>query len=188
MRKVLLLSLIFMFMFSSQVFSSVTTSSGSLTLDFYEDTQSGIENRWILDVTINDYDGLGGAGAAYFDLLFRNTHMDFDNQYNSDTDYYVFGHQDGARGIEIPFIGLDPPHTIPVPVGTNFLFYALPDGMNFQPNVEYEPIIGNFEIRANGEALLFSGPVGFSAVPEPMSMVLFVFGAFLLKFVTKRNQ
>ena len=62
----------------------------------------------------------------------------------------------------------------------------MPDGMYFDPNVEYEPIIDNFNIIANGENLQLTGPVGFSVVPEPMSVLLFAFGAFMLKLIKRK--
>ena len=89
MKKLFLLSFIFTILLSTQVFSAVTTSDGVIKLDFYADSQSGIENRWILDMTINDVDGTGGLEEINFGLTFLNLSMDFDNQYNSYTEYYI---------------------------------------------------------------------------------------------------
>ena len=81
--KIFILSVLFVLtMFIAGYAESATTSDGVITLDFYEDTQSGIENRWILDFTVNDIDGPGGLEEIEFNLTFLNTAMDFNNLYN----------------------------------------------------------------------------------------------------------
>jgi len=191
MKKILLFLLISTILFSSHAFSAVTTSDGAITLDFYEDTQSGIDNRWILDFNANDFDGPGGVEEIAFELILWNTAINFDSQYNPNTDYYIFGSYatmpgPGNPSIMFPAIATDSGQ-LATPVETNYLFYATPDEDSYPQGTQYEPIIGNFYIRTNGEDLRLTGPVGFSAVPEPMTTALFAFGAFLLKFITKRK-
>jgi len=191
MKKFILSVLFILTMFIAGYAESATTSDGAITLDYYEDTQSGIENRWILDMTINDFDGPGGVEEMAFGLMFWNTFIDFDNQYNSNTDYYIFASYSTVPGpghpaIMFPTIGTDMGQLY-TPVGTNYLFYSLPDEDSLPENTTYEFIIGEFSVDVNGERIQFTGPVGFAPVPEPMSMVLFAFGAFLLKFITKRK-
>ncbi|MDX9703004.1 MAG: hypothetical protein RBU23_08170 [Candidatus Auribacterota bacterium] len=71
MKRVLLIA-VALFLFSTPSFSAVSTSDGVITLDFYEDTQSGIENLWIIDFSFNDIDGPGGLEEIEFSLLFMN--------------------------------------------------------------------------------------------------------------------
>lgn len=209
MKKIFLISAI-IFLFASQGYSSVTTIDGAITLDFYEDTQFG-NNRWILDMTINDYDGPGGFEATNFHLTFANLAMNFDNPYNQNSIYYSFGLAGNIPDdyfppeISTPPDGVSPvPHNfvlfssvgttfwnpVLVPVDTQFLFYATPDENNF-PSSNYIPIIGDFYVRLshsdNTEYLMLTGPIGFATVPEPAGMCLFALGAFFLKFLIKRK-
>lgn len=189
--KKLLFSVLLAGCFCIPAYSAVTTSSGSLTIDFYEDTLSGIANRWILDMTVNDIDGPGGIEELGFEIIMWNTSISFNNQYNSNTDYYIFGSYatmpgPGNPSIMYPSVVTDSGQLL-TPVGTNYLFYVTPNEDYFPQGTQYEPIIGNFYIRSNGEDLQVNGPVGFAPVPEPISVALFAFGAFLLKFTTKRK-
>jgi len=185
MKRIFLLSAI-IFLFACNGYSAVTTIDGRISLDFYEDTQSGIANRWILDFTVNDVDG--GVEATSFNFEFLNVYMDFDNQYNVlNTQFYHIGHtlEDAIPFLEIPLISSN----MPVPVGTHFIFYALPD-TRYMPdyNDTYEPVIDYFPVRVRGDMLGLRGPVYFSApVPEPVGTSLFAFGAFLLRFLLKRK-
>jgi len=190
MKKLFLISAI-IFLFATQGYSSVTTIDGAITLDFYEDTQFG-NNRWILDMKVNDYAGSGG-GSVNFDLNIFNNGMFFDNQYNVlDTDYYKIASSTvlGPDGILYPTLALHiytDSTDLPTPEGTMFRFYAL-------PTQEGEPIIGTFNLLLgwgsshNPETQNFqlTGPIGF-AVPEPAGMCLFALGAFFLKFLIKRK-
>ena len=188
MKNFILSVLFILTMFIAGYAESATTSDGAITLNFYEDTQSGIENRWILDMTLNDFDGPGGVEEVAFNLWIWTNRMSYENNYNPSSDYYVIGgyFPNPGSGYYIPAIATDS-GSLYTPVGTNYLFYALPNEDYLPEGTDFVPIIGNFDIDVNGERIQFTGPVGFAPVPEPMSMVLFAFGAFLLKFITKRK-
>ncbi|MEW6534906.1 MAG: hypothetical protein AB1454_04695 [Candidatus Auribacterota bacterium] len=89
MRKIVFF-LVVLVLFCTPVYSSVTTADGLITLDYYEDTQSGIENRWVLDFSVNDIGG--GVESILFNLRFYNSAVDFLNKYNQDTEYYTISH------------------------------------------------------------------------------------------------
>lgn len=55
-RQIIILLIVFFAFCMSPAYSAVTTSDGAITFDFYEDTQSGIENRWVFEFS---YDYLG---------------------------------------------------------------------------------------------------------------------------------
>lgn len=183
MKRLVLLACA-LFLFSSPSYSAVTTSDGAITLDLYEDTQSGIENRWILDFSVND---LGSPHPDYFaDLSFSfqlsNGALLYENIYNDlDTIYYNIS----GDIISTPYIRTDI-DDLPTPAGTEYIFYGMPreegDAIigNFTVNLYYTKNIGS-EVH---EQLTLTGPIGFAPVPEPISMALFTFGAFLLKFIT----
>ena len=192
MKKYFILLAVFFICFLSPfVYCAVTTSDGAITLDFYEDTQSGIDNRWILDFTVNDIDGPGGLEEIYFNLEFLSVSMDYDNQYNQQsTDFYRIGHNFSGTIPIIEYPTIDSPMGSPIPVGTNLKFYAMPD-IDFFPDYDdcYLPVMGTYYIRTttstNNETLYLFGPIGFDPVPEPMSMALFAFGVFFLKYLKK---
>ena len=184
MKKIILSVLFILTMFIADYAKSATTSDGAITLNFYEDTQSSIESRWILDFTVN---GLGSLHIGNFEELtfsfqIYNGAMLYENVYNDiDTDYYNIS----GDIISTPYIRTDF-DDLPTLAGTEYTFYAM-------PREEGEPVIGNFTVNLYytknigsqmHEQLTLTGPVGFSAVPEPMSMLLFVFGAFFLRFIT----
>ncbi|MEW6536792.1 MAG: hypothetical protein AB1454_14375 [Candidatus Auribacterota bacterium] len=174
--KKTLLSAFLVIVFYAPVYSSVTTADGFITLDYYEDTQSGIENRWVLDFKVNELSGTQYT-SVLFDMRFLNTAMDFDNIYNQNNDFYTFGHEDHFT-YEYPVISSHGVKLIPTYAGTNYLFYSLPEQQkeliigNFSIDIYYIDALGN----TNSELLRLSGPVGFTPVPEPVSMALFVFG------------
>lgn len=169
----------------STTYPSVTTSDGLITLDYYEDTQSGIDNRWILDMTVNDVDGPGGIEAIKFSIEILNYFMSYENQYNQmETDYYDIGYMSSGSIpiVQLPFIASSQ-QKLPTPVNTLFAFYTLPEYEgnlmidDFYVNLHYTD---NFNVR-KGEYLLLNGPIGAMSIPEPLSIALFGFGAILLK-------
>ncbi|MEW6534905.1 MAG: hypothetical protein AB1454_04690 [Candidatus Auribacterota bacterium] len=180
MKKIL----VFLVLFCTPVYSSVTTADGLITLDYYEDTQSGIENRWILDFFVNDIGQ--GINSIKFELTFYNEEVDFSNIYNvQNTQYYSIGYYaDIPNGI-FPRIASDEQKSW-VPVNTDFAFYTTDQFFG-------DPLIADFQIvlvhydnfgNRNDDHFVLQGPVG-PAVPEPMGMLLFAFGAFLIKFLMK---
>ncbi|MDX9702418.1 MAG: hypothetical protein RBU23_05155 [Candidatus Auribacterota bacterium] len=190
MKRALLIA-VALFLFAHFAFCAVTTSDGVITLDFYEDTQSGIENRWILDFKVNDL-GNSDFEELNVNMYIWNLAMTYDNPFNVlQTDYYEIGTATQsvppANFITIPLIMLE----TEAPDHSEFTFYATPeDGI-----VGY-PILGNFSIHlyySDGagnfyqDYLILNGPMGFAPVPEPMTTALFVFGAFFLQFITKRK-
>ncbi|MEW6535486.1 MAG: hypothetical protein AB1454_07670 [Candidatus Auribacterota bacterium] len=183
MKKIVIA--VVLFFLCAPVYSSVTTADGLITLDYYEDTQSGIENRWILDFSVNDIGG--GVESIGFDLLLYNQEVDFLNPYNQNTDYYIIGYYTESTMplVLLPTIpsGL---YSLPVPINTDFTFYTTNQFLG-------EPLINDFYIYLSyvnnlgvekGEGFYLTGPVG-ATVPEPMGMLLFAFGAFLIKFLIK---
>ncbi|MDX9702081.1 MAG: hypothetical protein RBU23_03450 [Candidatus Auribacterota bacterium] len=188
MKRALLIA-VALFLFAHPSFSAVTTTDGLITLDFYEDTQLGVDNLWILDFTVNDIDGAGGVEEISFELTFLNTVMDFNNQYNTDTDYYVTGYSSSGTIplLLLPYIAT-PQNATLTPVTESFTFFST-------PLVEGTPIIDEFYIKLSygdnlgnnyHENIQLTGPVGFVPVPEPVGISLFLFGAFLLKYLTKK--
>jgi len=189
MKKILFLLIIPAFLFSCSVFASVTTSDGSITLDLYEDTELGVNNLWVLEMTINEVDAIESLS---FHLDYLNVYMDIDNEYNVlNTQYYSIGHNSTVSlpMVEYPVIRTNDP----IPVGTTFVFYLLPDTYYLPDyNDTYEPVIDYIPIRINigsdSEMLGLLGPNYFVAsVPEPISMGLFVFGAIFLKSFIKKK-
>ena len=197
MKKLLLIAVALLAL-STPSFSAVTTSDGAITIDLYEDTQSGIENMWVLDLTFNPIPKLVGEGIETFSFDFTtdNQTIYYDNQYNVlDTDYYnisssIISVPEGMIGYA-PFLKIYTGENDLVTLGgTTYLFSAL-------PRQEGELIIGNYNLslswkRGNSpsyetQTIQLTGPVGFAPVPEPLSMALFAFGAFFLKFITKRK-
>jgi len=185
MKKIFFVSLMLL-IFSSIGYSAVTTIDGVITLDFYEDTQFG-NNRWILDFTVNDVGG-DGSGAIAFSLRVWNYHLSYNNEYNSPSEYYIIGEYHPMPGydISIPVIGTDMGQLL-TPIGTKYLFYAIPNENYYPSDIDYVPTLGVFDIDINGERVHLTGPVGFSVapVPEPSVMFLLVFGIFILKFIQK---
>ena len=143
-------------------------------------------------MTMNDIDGPGGVEDLLFSMYIFNNAMTYDNEYNiNPTEYYKIGGFFDDSLLYYPAISSFPPDYTPTPMDSFFKFFALPD-----INDDGNPIINGFNIKLeysdnignnHSEILTFSGPIGFAPVPEPMSMVLFAFGAFLLKFITKRK-
>ena len=161
-------------------YSAVTTTDGLVTLDFYEDTQSGIDNRWVLDFTMNDIspDILGG----WFELRFWDNAISFENEYNESSPYFYVSKFFPTADFEDYVQDISSFGKPMIPVGTNFPIYGLPNELFYQTEgVELRPIIGTIDIVLNGENMQLTGPVGFAPVPEPISILLFAFGAFFLK-------
>ena len=187
MKKLLLIA-IALLTFCTPSFSAVTTTDGLITLDFHEDTTQGVDNLWVLDFSVNDIDGPGGIEDIRFWLIFYNQSMDLNNEYNiSNTDYYSIGYYASNSMFLWPDIALDTSN-LSTPVMTDYFFYSTPLD-------EGEPILGDFWIRMSysdnlgnqyNEDVQLSGPVDFVAVPEPVSIALFSFGIFILKFFIKQ--
>jgi len=187
MRKFVLSVLFILTFFIANYAESATTLDGLITLDFYEDTQSGIENRWILDMTVNDIGG--GIESIKFETHpLSNMAMDYNNQYNSETEYYSIGYYSASTSLMLPMIASDYNKEW-IPIETNFIFYAMPE-------MEGDPIIGEFYQKifygdnlgnTYSSSLQLTGPVAFNAVPEPITMFLFVFGAFLLRIISRKK-
>ena len=184
MKRALLIA-IALFLFAYPCFCAVSTSDGAITLDFYEDTQLGVDNLWILDFTVNDIDGVGGVETLGFDLIFFNEVMDLNNQYNLHTEYYIIGYLAGSHAESWPLISTN---ILTTPVEETFKFYALPTNGG-------EPVLGEFWVKLDysdnlgnqsAEFLPLTGPVDFAPVPEPVGISLFLFGAFLLKYLTRK--
>jgi|GEM_PF-1940943 len=195
-RQIIILFILFISVFCSKPsYSAVTTIDGAITLDFYEDTQSGIENRWIFDIKLNDIGG--GVESIYFDIEIQNTGLNYLNTYTEQ----LYTDPDVFSMVTTSFIPGDPfPFTIPAlnslferPVGVNYIFYSIPADSEGNPMINnfYDtiPIMGNFDIKLDyinnlginrTEQFNFSGPIAFS-VPEPACLSLFAFGAFYLK-------
>ncbi|MEW6535185.1 MAG: hypothetical protein AB1454_06140 [Candidatus Auribacterota bacterium] len=182
MKKIVLAAVLFFL--CAPVYSSVTTADGLITLDYYEDTQSGIENRWILDFSVNDMGQ--GIDSIKFELTFYNEAVDFPSLYNvQKTQYYSIGYYaDIPNGI-FPSIGSDE-QKLWIPLNTEFTFYTTNKFIG-------EPLLGEFYVNLvhydnfgtrNEDGFYLQGPIG-PAVPEPMGMLLFAFGAFLIKFLIK---
>lgn len=182
MKKILLWAVL-LFLFCAPVYSSVTTADGLITLDYYEDTQSGIENRWILDFSVNDIGG--GVESILFNLRFYNPEIDFLNEYNQDTEYYTISHyvESTMPVILLPSIGSGL-YSSPLPTNNEFtvfttpLFQGLAQISDFFVYLSYMDNLGN----QKGENFYLQGPIG-PAVPEPIGMLLFAFGAFLIKLI-----
>ena len=186
MKNIILLVILLGMFFPTSSYSA-TTTDGLITLDFYEDTQSDIENRWVLDFTINDVGG--GIQSLTFDMTFVNTAMDYNNQYNTNTAYYLISYMVQSPGSFLPRISSRPPDYAPTPIDTIFTFYATPQSSGI-------PILGEFYVETYyydnlgsdyHETLTLAGPIGFAPVPEPISTVLFAFGAFILKRFLKNK-
>ncbi len=184
MKRVLLIAVALLAL-STPSFSAVTTSDGLITLDFYEDTQLGVDNLWVLDFTVNDIDGLGGVETLGFYFIFYNQAMNLNNQYNNDTEYYEFGYYVSNSLILWPRVMTG---DLATPTGESFDFYAT-------PTEEGQPVLGDFWVKMHYsdnlgneymKVLQLTGPVDFAPVPEPVSISLFLFGAFILKFLTKK--
>ncbi|MCP5463078.1 MAG: hypothetical protein H7A34_07950 [bacterium] len=83
--------------------------------------------------------------------------------------------------------------TNPVPTGTMFTFFALPNpNLNNLPD-QGELFLDDFSARLTyvdnlgqqkDEFVPLHGPVGF-VVPEPFSMLLYLFGGFFLSLLAK---
>ncbi|MEW6535487.1 MAG: hypothetical protein AB1454_07675 [Candidatus Auribacterota bacterium] len=181
MKKIVIA--VVLFFFCAPVYSSVTTADGLITLDYYEDTQSGIENRWILDFSVNDVGQ--GIDSIKFRLVFYNEAVDFLNPYNQETEYYSIGYYSDLPNGIFPRITSTSQKSW-IPVATDFTFYTTDQFLG-------ESLIGNFFVSLGytdnmgiekGENFYLQGPIG-PAVPEPVGMLLFAFGAFLMKFLMK---
>jgi len=181
MKKIVIA--VVLFLFCAPVYSSVTTADGLITLDYYEDTQSGIENRWILDFSVNDI--VGNIDSVKFTLTFYNEEVDFLNEYNHTTEFYSIGYYDEAPHIAYPSI-TSTPQKAWIPLNTDFVFYTTNQFMG-------EPLLGEFYVNLihydnfgnpNEDGFYLQGPIG-TAVPEPIGMLLFALGAFLMKFLMK---
>ncbi|RJP57155.1 MAG: hypothetical protein C4541_10695 [Candidatus Auribacter fodinae] len=157
--------------------ASVTTSNGYYTIDFYEDTLSGIENRWIFDLNVNDPDVPGDVEELFFDVMFFNPAINFSNSYNPDSPYYEFSIYAQSTSQLFPVISSD---QLATPVGTTYLFYATPLLTEILDD-ELQPVMGSFGIRLENETFMFNGPVNFVAVPEPACGLFFIFGAWFLR-------
>ncbi len=168
-------------------YSAVTTSDGVITLDFYEDTT--FNGRWIFDIILNDVEGVE---SVYFNMELHNTAVTYANEYNQEITTLLIG--------AIPAGSSTNPFVIPyidsmynTAVNTEYSLYGMPAYLLFPLSEPYgTPIIDEFDVvlsyaysttpdDRNTETLTLTGPVGFAPVPEPMSMVLFVFGALFLK-------
>ncbi|MEW6534783.1 MAG: hypothetical protein AB1454_04060 [Candidatus Auribacterota bacterium] len=183
MKKILFF-VVLLVLFCRPAYSSVTTADGLITLNYYEDTQSGIENRWILDFSVNDIGG--GVDSIKFGLTFYNEEVDFLNAYNlTSTEYYNIGYYaDIPNGI-FPKIGSNA-QKLWIPVNTDFTFYTTNQFLG-------TPLVADFFVSlsyvdnngiSKGENFYLQGPIG-PAVPEPIGMFLFAFGAFLIKVLIK---
>jgi len=196
MKKLFLFSAI-IFLFACQGYSAVTTIDGAITLDFYEDTQFG-NNRWILDITLNDIGG--GIESVYFDLQIHNVGMTYANEYNFP-----------EGGTQLLNVGVIPTGTFPnyfniphidsfgeVPLNANYILYAMPSNMLIPLSPPYgTPIYDEFDVvlfyaNSSGlnrnETLTLHGPIAFEPVPEPTGISLFVFGAFILRWLVRVKQ
>ncbi len=138
MKKLLLIAVALLTLCTPS-FSAVTTSYGSIILDLYEDTELGVNNLWVLEMTTNV--------ELNFHLEYLNVYMDFDNAYNTlNTQYYSIGHN---YTTSIPFVEYPVIRTNdPVPADTTFLFYLLPDTY-YLPDYDdtYEAVIDSIPIR-----------------------------------------
>jgi len=185
MRKFVLSVLFILTFFIANYVESATTSDGVITLDFYEDTLSGIENRWILDFTVNDIEG--GVESLGFRMDMMNLVLNYDNEYNVfPTDYYDLMYISQSPSAMYQRISTNSSLTA---VGSNYFFYAV-------SIEEGEPVVDEFLINLaymtnlgmeKHESISLTGPIAFNAVPEPITMILFAFGAFLLKFISKKK-
>ncbi|MDX9702080.1 MAG: hypothetical protein RBU23_03445 [Candidatus Auribacterota bacterium] len=166
-------------------YSAVTTSDGVITLDFYEDTT--FNGRWIFDIILNDVEGVE---SVYFNMELHNTAVTYDNEYNyAITELHISAIPAGSptNPFVIPYLD----SLYPTAVGTEYSIYGMPAYLLFPLSEPYgTPIIDEFEVlisyataidQSKTETLTLTGPVAFVPVPEPMSMVLFVFGALFLK-------
>ncbi len=193
MKKLFLITVVF-FLFSTPSFSSVSTSDGALVIDFHEDTPFNIDTGWSLEIHNTEL-------VYYFEyqLVFRNTAFNFDNEYISQTlapDFWAeVTYEEISDSIKYSKISMAQPAMLNdpddydgplIPTGW-FVYSGLFTGL---PTGEGYTIIDEFEIditytinleNTYSETLTLTGPVGFAPVPEPMSMALFVFGAFILK-------
>ncbi|MCB1196594.1 hypothetical protein KDK77_10455, partial [bacterium] len=174
---------------------SATTLDGLITLDFFEDTQSGIENRWILDFTVND---VGGSIESFtFTLFFFNGIMDFHNSSNPGSILYEFSYLASGTipNVFTPILSTKTTAN-PVPIGTMFSLFLLPNpGLNSIPD-EGEPVLDDFDVELHytdnlgqnhSQNLILNGPI-FFAVPEPISISLYSFGTLLLFFMRKKKN
>lgn len=197
MRKYFFLAAILFTLLLPSIARAATTSDGFITLNFYEDTQSGIENRWILDFNVNDADGPGGIEGLTFTLSLGNPVMNYENEFNSNptADYiissvpYPFPPAPGEPELLFPVIKSQ--RTIPV--DSQFIFYAVPQDYitlgqkgillcdNFSLTVKHNDNLGN-SYTENFEVY---GPMGFMPIPEPVSISLFLFGAFFLEYIRR---
>jgi len=192
-RRLIVFFMVSLSIFCSGIsYSSVTTFDGAITLDLYEDTQSG-DGRWILDFTVNGTIE-PSPDSVYFSLKSTNMSINFYNQYNNlDSNYfgiteYSLVDENGLPMVFQQYIYTDSTD-LPTPEGTMFRFYAL-------PSQQGEPIIGTFNLLLGwgsshnnlaSQNIQLTGPIGFAAVPEPAGMCLFALGAFFLKFLIKRK-
>jgi hypothetical protein len=171
MKKILFF-VVLLVLFCTPVYSSVTTTSGNFTLDFYEDMLSGIENRWIFEFTVNDPDGQGGIEDLFFDITFYNIAINFANAFNIENQFYAFSYLD-------PHYPVISSNQLPTPVNTTYLFYATPL-LAVVLDDKLWPVMGTFGIRLEDETVMINGPVDFTTVPEPACCLLFVFGSYFL--------
>jgi len=180
-------------------YSAVTTIDGLVTVDFYEDTQSGAENRWIFEILYN-YNSifLHEDEKLYFEGVLKNKAITFQNEYNFwETDYYIVDYT--------PTITTDNKQTLAeitqyplIRTNTERLPHFLNLSLYMTLSKDEIPIFGNFEIDLfyetkfvsfKQETLSLYGPIGFAPVPEPISIFLFIFGAiFLRKSLINRTQ
>lgn len=186
MRKIIfLLALIFVVCLPS-IGKTTTTSDGLISLNYYEDTEPGNPDRWILDITVNHVAEIQSVG---FQITIENIWMNYLNDYNmpySTSDYTLEEIHDIYGLTDTPYI-----YSLRlIPEYSFFRFYSIPHDTVMGTPYQGELLIGNFNVELSyvdnlGQSyennLTLSGPVGFAApVPEPLSMCLFAFGAFLL--------
>jgi len=188
-QQIIILFILFISVFCSKLsYSAVTTIDGVITLDFYEDTESGISNRWILEFTMNNInpDIFGG----WFDMTFWDNTISFENEYNEASPYFTVSKYFPTSNFEEYVQNIDSVGKPMIPVGTSFPIYGVPNKLFYQTEgIELTPIIGTIDITLNGDSLQLTGPIGFTVtpIPEPVGMSLFAFGAFLLRFLLKRK-
>lgn len=162
---------------------AATTSDGLITLDFFEDTQSSIENRWILYFTVNGVDYIDYLSSV--EMIFENTVITFSNPFNTANDQlYSTGSLFVPPNIFYPLINSIPNY----PTGTEITFYALltqgGDEIigDFPVNVTYRDNLG----QNHQDTLFLTGPI--DTIPEPFSMALFVFGLLFIRLFIKSKK
>ena len=85
MKKLFLLTIILV-SFSNLAFAALTTADGVLTLDFFEENQSNIDNLWIMQFTFNDINPyILGAMLA---ISYESNKLTFENTLNESLNYF----------------------------------------------------------------------------------------------------